>query len=600
MSATDRESRRALIRRARAAVHATPEPSAEYDRVQRARRRPVRAPLITIALVLAAIYVLAMTLLFFRMLLVSGIYARHGADGVLVAVSSIETFIAFVFAAQIQTQLRTSKWLTVTSNLPISSRRIAWRAWLVAAGWSSLSLYPVLFAMGFVAYAERLEAAGWCAALGIGVAQWLASIALGTVLAVYRISSSVRVAAALAFPAAFVYLVSGAPALPVVAMMVYATSPAGWLCAVFTLVSLQGVMWGWLALVPAALVVAVGATALRKLLATYRIREFTLWNGTTALAESDYWSARVRGLDQQLLPQLVRHLIQRIRSTSAPAKSLGRILDRLQQRFLTRRQSELLAYMTAETSAWNYIYPFVFLVNVAVIPLHWAFHSVPGKPGLDMVAMMLSMMSFVCLFMRGGRWFGFGAPLFGGACVPRFALLPIGFDEISRLMIKLACFRVVLLVPVLFALAFHFTSPLGGSWFVIAIVGAGFVFVYLAGQGWLIALRFAETMNSPKQQLAQLHWRIARAATSVIGVVCLPPLMVCLALLVFVLLDAAGLFGAVTFLGGLVLFFAISPLVAWITVRAMYRRGVVDLVCARPSVIQQWLQEQERWSSGPR
>jgi len=131
-------------------------------------------------------------------------------------------------------------------------------------------------------------------------------------------------------------------------------------------------------------------------------------------------------------------------------------------------------------------------------------------------------------------------------------------------------------------------------------VGAGFVFVYLAGQGWLIALRFAETMNSPKQQLAQLHWRIARAATSVIGVVCLPPLMVCLALLVFVLLDAAGLFGAVTFLGGLVLFFAISPLVAWITVRAMYRRGVVDLVCARPSVIQQWLQEQERWSSGPR
>jgi hypothetical protein len=621
MSSTDRESRRALVHQARQAVRALPETRAEYDRVQRARRQPWTTPLpITIVIALAAILVLVVTLLSFRMLPVSGIYARLGADGVFVVTSAVQSIVACAFAVNLHRLLRTSLWLTVTSHLPESDRHIAWRAWLLIAGWSSLGLYLALWALSFVAYAEKLGPTGWCIAMTIAVAQWLVAIGTGTLLVVYWPSFPASSVAMSGILAIVLYYAVGVPELSTVASVVYAAVPAGWLNAAFARGYLQGATWAWIALVPAVVVVAAGVAALRKLQEMYSIHGFTFRSGTMALAASDFWSARASSLDCRFFPNVFRFFadppvdrlaairdqvavekIRRILSTAAPATRRRRVLDRLQRRFLTRRQSDLLDYMTADSLAWNYIYPYAVLVNIAVIPLHWVFPSVPGQPGLNLAPFMISILSFAYLFMRGGNWFGFSAPFFGGACVPRFALLPIGFDEISRLIVKLACFRAVLLAPMFLAMAFHCAAPFGGSWFGAALNGMIFAFVYLAGQGWLIAIRFAETMNSPKPRLAQLHWRLARAATGVLGVVFLFLIAYAVLSSGMILLEEAGLIGVASlFLGGTGLLFATSPLIAWLMVRAMYRRGVVDLVRARPSMSQQTLQSYEQMWSDPR
>jgi len=150
-------------------------------------------------------------------------------------------------------------------------------------------------------------------------------------------------------------------------------------------------------------------------------------------------------------------------------------------------------------------------------------------------------------------------------------------------------------------LAFHCVAPVGGSWFGIAIVGTIFAFLYLAGQGWVIAIRFAETMNTPKPRLAQLHWRIARAATGVVGVIPLILIADLVLLSGMILLEEAGLQSVASlFLVGMGLLIAASPLIAWLIVRAMYRRGVVDLVRARPSIGQQTLQSYEQLWRDPR
>jgi len=617
MSPTDRESRRSLVHQAHQAVRASPDLRAEYDRVQRARRRPWRTPL---PIAIVAIPVLAVTLLFFRMLLVSGIYTRLGADGVLIVLSAVETLAACGFAVNLHRLLRTSMWLTVTSHLPVSDRSIAWHAWLLIAAWSALGLYPALWALGFVAYAEKLGPTGWCIALAIAVAQWLVAIGMGTLLVVRWPSFPASSVAMSSILAVALYYTVGAPGLPTVAHVVYTAVPAGWLNAAFALGYLKGATWVWSALVPAVVVVAAGFAALRKLQDIYSIHGFTFRFGNMVLAASDFWTARSSSLDRRLFPNVFRffadprpegpaairdqvaaEIIRRTFSTAAPAKSGRRILDRLQRRFLTRRQSDLLDYMTADSLAWNYIYPYIVLVNIAVIPLHLVFPSVPGQRGPNMAPFMISMLSFVYLFMRGGKWFGFGAPFFGGACMPRFALLPIGFDEISRLMVKLACFRAVLLAPMFLVLAFHCVAPVGGSWFGIAIVGTIFAFLYLAGQGWVIAIRFAETMNTPKPRLAQLHWRIARAATGVVGVIPLILIADLVLLSGMILLEEAGLQSVASlFLVGMGLLIAASPLIAWLIVRAMYRRGVVDLVRARPSIGQQTLQSYEQLWRDPR
>ncbi|MGH7135011.1 MAG: hypothetical protein ACREHD_04680, partial [Pirellulales bacterium] len=58
--------------------------------------------------------------------------------------------------------------------------------------------------------------------------------------------------------------------------------------------------------------------------------------------------------------------------------------------------------------------------------------------GTSSLILVVQGLSIAFLYLRGERWLGFAAPQFGGACISRYALLPLGFDELSWVATGLA------------------------------------------------------------------------------------------------------------------------------------------------------------------
>jgi hypothetical protein len=476
-------------------------------------------------------------------------------------------------------------------------------------------------------------------ALALGVVQWLVTVGLSTLLAVrWPTFPGSTIALYGIFGGMLwltVYFACGAPGLPVLANVLFWGTPAGWLSALFGRAYLQGMLWVWWALLPIALIIAAGAVSLFKLLRTYRIKEFQFVLGTPALADSNWWSARAQSLDFDILPRalgaltgittadqaalsarptakevaLAGELIQsRFRSFARDDVARGNFLDRLQHRVLTRREANILAYMTAESLRWNRVYPKVLAIHLASIALLWLFPiavAVAGRmllgDGKGALLPCVQMLAISYLYFRTGFWFGLSAPQFGGTCVARYALVPVGFDETSWLMFKIGIFRGLSVVPLLLSLMWtiHFGAQAGFFWLRWAQAGLLMAFLYVVGHGWMIAARFAGAASWPVAGHDRWSWRLARAAVSVPGNV----------LLIFVATSVSGIaFGSLIGFGWLpealppyfvfvlIAPFGIGSLLAWFCMRAMYRRGIVDLVRVRPSIWQQsLLQAEQGW-----
>src|SRR5579864_1851168 len=122
-----RRQRLSLERRARAVVCANAALSAEYDRVQRARRIWLQHPVaLAISIPLAiALLVAGPPFLF------SGAYQRMGIDRYLAVVSVAESMLACGCALLLHRLLRAPSFLGYSPELPVSDGTIVWRSWLV-------------------------------------------------------------------------------------------------------------------------------------------------------------------------------------------------------------------------------------------------------------------------------------------------------------------------------------------------------------------------------------------------------------------------------------------------------------------------------------
>lgn len=529
-----------------------------------------------------------------------------------------------------------SMWMPVTSVLPVSDRRIAWRAWLRCAGLFSILMGLILSGLPFVAFAEGVGPFGWCLALAVGLAQWLLAVALATWLAVYwptfpgaTLGIYGIMGGLLFFP---LYYYRGAPGLPIVANVVYSVLPVGWPSAIYSRAYLHGAMWAWWALLPTALVIAAGFAALQRLIGRYRIREFQFISGVPALADSDYWSKRVQSIDFRILRKLLTPLkgaapkdqaagvLRTADELGAAADSVrmrfrwlaradgasSSVLDRWQQRLLTRRERDVLSYMTADRQSWNRFYPKVLAVNLAGTALAYFVRPMLPANGTFPLILIVQVLSIAFMYLRGERWLGFAAPQFGGACISRYALLPVGFDEISWLMLKIACFRGVFILPLLASMFWATSLNIGRQphWLAWGLVALTIDLLYVVGHGWIIAARFAETTSGVTAGHGGWYWNIARLAVSAPGSVAVLMAAFFSSTIALGLLSDFGFLsdGAVAYcLLALVLLFSLSSLLAWLCMRAMYRCEIVDLVRTRPSLGQQMLQSMEQaWYAAQR
>src|SRR5258708_34125591 len=100
-----------------------------------------------------------------------------------------------------------------------------------------------------------------------------------------------------------------------------------------------------------------------------------------------------------------------------------------------------------------------------------------------------------------GRWFGFLGNAVGGACIARYAMLPAGFDEISRLMVKVVAVRALVLAPVLIAATIGPATLFDIEWLALFVGIVGGLCLVVVSQGWFIGVHFAETMRPPSLRL---------------------------------------------------------------------------------------------------
>jgi hypothetical protein len=537
----------------------------------------------------------------------SQMYAKLGIDGYVGVVAAVATVVSCGCSLTLQRMLHSSKLLTFASHLPMTDREIARKTWLAAVTWFSAGLYPALLAFGYLAWAETVGPDGWCLALAIALGQWLVIVALGTMLAVYQPRFPCMTVLLLFVIAVPMYFYAGAPRLPVVARIVYAATPAGWLNAVFKWAYLDGMAWGWWVLVPVGLVIATGSAGLGRLAATYTIRELTVRPGSRVLAHSNLWAAATESLDCWLFPGAYQRIddllgekgaplsenlaIRKIRERtflSAATERRQGMVDRLVRRFLTQREANLLDFMTAEGSEWSYFYGVCTATALVFVAMDWIAPDWRGKE-LSRFMPFVSFMLVTLLHTMGWSWLAFCSPVVAGACVPRYALLPVGFDEVSRLMAKVACIRGPLLLPLVIAPALRRGVQFDVTLLVWLLASVGGVCLYVMAQGWCIGVIFGETMRLSDARLKSPKWLAARVVTCGLGVLfvvlTLAEVGAVAIVALVVLLDARV---ALPYLGGVaVLAFALSSLGCWLTARRMYRSGPVDLVRSTPSLGQQ-------------
>ena len=178
--------------------------------------------------------------------------------------------------------------------------------------------------------------------------------------------------------------------------------------------------------------------------------------------------------------------------------------------------------------------------------------------------------------MAAGLW---GAPLFGGiwpgfrgastfeGVIPAYAVFPVGYGEISRIMLKANTIRILLWAPLFLLYAIVLATRLGESPQYGSEVGIGVVVLALFLQPVMVMAHFSSGSNDTKQ--------INRYTVVLFGF--------CFILLVPLIAGTVGLFAAESLLLKSVWAFGIlacSSLV-WAGYLRLFNRGRIDLL-SRP------------------
>src|SRR5260370_26634436 len=108
-------------------------------------------------------------------------------------------------------RLRKSRPISVLSHLPAPDAHIARQVWREPAAWSFFVLYLAALACGYLAWKNQFGLGGWCLASAVAVAEWLACLATGTLLAVYLPRFPFQVVYTLLADGGIIYFEAGAP-----------------------------------------------------------------------------------------------------------------------------------------------------------------------------------------------------------------------------------------------------------------------------------------------------------------------------------------------------------------------------------------------------
>ncbi|MBA4147975.1 MAG: hypothetical protein H0X66_07640 [Verrucomicrobia bacterium] len=434
---------RELRRRVRSEIKRSPELKRESKRIQRRYSMP------------------PMVLFWFfgTMLVLSGmdsLWKEGGLQAQLVCVTLLSLFLVFWMASHLMNTLYSSPALEAFFHLPILDADVFERQWMLFVRKSSGFMFAFLIMFGSVGFSNGYDLWGWLGLLFLIIGQWWVCL----ITAVWMCTRFPRL------PYGAV-VVSGGLGLFVIMITHEFLSPA---VIGFVLKLADTPYWiippGWLTLVIESFhsknyLIALGAFGLVAAFsysvrfALLRLRQgFCLAEPTEATDSSNEYDDEVP-----------------LRAAAGPGYAVGptEILDDIRQRtFLTddapdelpwferllmrgfNARQRMIARFAMDETAWSARWRgAAILVSVLVIATIFVRES-SWRPSI--------ILYFVGTYILGARFLSLTNPLgraftpsfFSGTNVPWYSGFPLSYHELSQIIIKLNCIRLLAFAPLVF------------------------------------------------------------------------------------------------------------------------------------------------------
>lgn len=539
--------------------------------------------------------------------------ALEGASPLLAIVAGLATVVTLGFAGELNARLHNSRLLQFAACLPVADVDLARYTWRTLALTGLLVAYFSGWALIVPAVLQSWGLVGGAIALFVAIGQGVLCVALGTCLAVllpHLAWRTVTLGASILLVTYFVCVASRASLADQATFAVLAFTPAGWLNSQLAYGYVRGEPAAALGLVPFWIILGLGFRSYRKLLRTYRIQEITLRRSGEATAvttvdsspqdhvEARLWGFLTNKVDELSLDDVdaiaADRAIARIRSRAflaeRPAEKQS-LAARGQRFWLSPREDVLFDFLTNDSESWPLTWLGVAAVTgvVLVADLLVGWFALPRTPIVEVfvpmtVGVLAAGSAIVCLHsLASGPWLGMVGEGSGRIRVPRFALVPVGFDEVSRVMFKVMVARLLLFAPFaltslwLIARTMHrLDQSTDGYWiWGLGMLGglACLAILALVGQGSVIGWRFYGATMFKRITGKNAGWYPAVFAFSPVGTV-----------FGFILWMSVIGWLSVSF-GGTPLhviltvpaFFIWSPAV-WLMIRKAYQAGLIDLL----------------------
>jgi hypothetical protein len=343
-------------------------------------------------------------------------------------------------------------------------------------------------------------------------------------------------------------------------------TPAGWVAHGFAglVGSADSAERFWL--IPAFILSAALPLALRRLRSRL-VSELASPDGAFDAA-----SAPDVGDDQQQTPSLEAsgsghplpadvHLARELKGTDWTG--LGWI-ERIVATWLTRRQKVVAEFMLAgDLGTWSKRWLTATIITGVGTALTLATPTLPSW--IFFLPMVVA--GLMTAPILGGSWGGFRGAFRFGLVLPFYASFPIGYGEISRVMLKTNLIRALTWAPLAIVYSAVLALRLGYSFEYGSVVGLDVVLILLALQPVMVAGHFSSGTNDTRQ----INWQI------ILFFSCALVFLIMMLVATFVVFIVPTFFVQA---GAIAVIFTMS-LAGWASYKLLFERGRID-VLSRP------------------
>ena len=175
-------------------------------------------------------------------------------------------------------------------------------------------------------------------------------------------------------------------------------------------------------------------------------------------------------------------------------------IERIVAGLLTDRQKVVAEFMLVDDlGSWSKKWRTAAIVTAMGVALTLATPSLPSW--LFFLPMVFA--GFMSAPILGGSWPGFKGPTASGFVLPAYASFPIGYGEISRVMLKTNVIRALTWAPLAIIYAVALARRLGYSFGYGTAIGCDVVLILMALQPVIVAGHFSSGSNDTRQ----INWQ---------------------------------------------------------------------------------------------